>query len=45
MRRKSLEERLERNDCDNEQVFEFLEFLKREKESITKDFIPLGKEV
>ena len=44
MRRKMLEGRLERIDCDNKELFEFLKLPKRSKETTTQDFTPLDKE-
>ena len=42
-RKKILEGRLERNDCDNQEVFDFLQLLKRPKNSTTNDFNPMDK--
>ena len=35
---------LERNNCDNTEVFEFLKLIKRKKDTTTQDFTSLNKE-
>ena len=42
-RKKTLEGRLERTDCDNQEVIDFLQLLKRPKNSNENDFNPMDK--
>ena len=41
IKKKTLEGRMERRDCDNEEVFEFLQLLKKPKNAHINDFNPM----
>ena len=41
---KKLEGYSERNDCDNEEAFEFLNFLRRKNQPIIQELAPTSKE-
>ena len=43
-RKKTLEGRLERTKCDNQEMFEFLQLLKRPTNSTANEFNPMDKE-
>ena len=44
IKKKTLEGRMERRDCDNEEVFEFLQLLKKPKNVPISGFNPMDKE-